>query len=178
MLQLASNMLGWVPALPTNGIALPLLLYISVIGSILIYNVWLRHAETLHISSSENLTSISRKMTELALPPWYTRYMYACFRGIFETGRIYAGKLQGRKGTFLRYFDSCFIAWWYTGVRNVSYCLAWKRVLRTPFFTPSGIQHTLSHRKWCCAIIYTWVVHSRNIAKYAILQDSNPGCVV
>ena len=23
---------------------------------------------------------------------WYARYMYTCFRGKFETGRIYAGK--------------------------------------------------------------------------------------
>ena len=87
-------------------------------------------------------------------------------------------KLRGCKGTVLRYFGSCSIAWWPTDVRNMSCCLAWKRVLRTPFFTPSGIQHTLSRRKWHCAIIYIQIARSRNTAKYAILQDSNHGCVV
>ena len=87
-------------------------------------------------------------------------------------------KLRGCNCTVLRYFGWCSIAWWPTGVRNMFCCLAWKRVLRKPLFTPSGKQHTLSHRKWRCAIIYTQVARSRNTAKYAILHDSNPGCVV
>ena len=74
-------------------------------------------------------------------------------------------KLRCCKGTFLRYFGSCFIGWYATRARNMFCCLVRKRVLRTPFFTSSRIQHTLSR----CAIIYTQVARSRNIAKYAIL---------